>query len=70
MADTIAYIHMVLITCGVSAKETRTLIINNKSLTLISDFGFLDGGDDAVTAMSSRMMRRVANNGHMIMGGI
>ena len=70
MADTIADIHMVLITCGVSVDATHTLIINNESLTLIADFGFLDGGKYYVTAMSSHMARRVANNGRMIMGGI
>ena len=70
MADSIADLHMVLTTFGVSSKATCTLIINNESLTLIADFGFLDGGDDDVTAMSSRMARRVANNGRVIMGGI
>ena len=70
MANPISDIHMVLTTCGVSVDATRTLIINNESLTLIADFGFLDGGDDEVTAMSLRMARRVANNGWMILGGI
>ena len=32
MADPIADLHMVLITCGVSVEETRTLIINKKPL--------------------------------------
>ena len=70
MDDPIANIHMVIITCGVSTKTTRTLIIKNESLTSIADFGFLDGGNDDVTAMSSRMARRVANNGRVILGGI
>ena len=70
MADPIADIHMVITTCGVSVKATRTLIINNKSLTSIADFGFLDGGDDDVTAMLSRMARCVSNNGSVILGGI
>ena len=70
MADTISNIHMVLTTCGVSVDATRTLIINNESLTSIAEFGFLDGGDDDVTAMSLRMVRRVANNGRVILGGI
>ena len=70
MADPIANLHMVLKTCGVSFDATRTLIINNKSLTLIADFGFLDGGDDDVTAMSSRMARCVANNCYVILAGI
>ena len=61
---------MVLKTCGLSVDATRTLIINNESLTLIADFGFLDGGDDDVTAMSSRMARHVANNRPVILGGI
>ena len=62
MADPIADLHMVLTTCGVSVKATCTLIINNESLTLIVDFGFLDGGDDDVTKMSLRMVCRVDNN--------
>ena len=70
MAGPIADLHMVLTTCGVSGDATRTLIINNESLTLIADFGFLDGCDDDVTAMSSRMACRVANNGCVILGGI
>ena len=70
MADPIADLQMVLTTCGVSVDATRNLIINNESLTLIADFGFLDGGDDDVTAMLSRMARRVANNGRVILGGI
>ena len=70
MADPISDLHMVLTTCGVSDEATRTLIINKKFLTSIADFGFLDGGDDDVTAMSSRMARRVANNGRVILGGI
>ena len=51
MADPIAGLHMVLTTCGVRVEATRTLIINNKSLTSIADFDFLDGGNDGVTAM-------------------
>ena len=70
MADPISDLHMVLTTCCVRVEEMRTLIINNESLTSIADFGFLDGGDDDVTAMSSRMARRVANNGSVILGGI
>ena len=70
MADRIADLHLVLTTCGVSIKATRTLIINNKYLTLTADFGFLDGGNNEVTAMSSHMARCVANNGRVIMGGI
>ena len=70
MADPIAYIHMVLATCGVSVEATRTLIINNESLTSIADLGFLYGGEDDVTAMSSRMASCVANNGRVIQGGI
>ena len=70
MADPIANIHMVLTTCGVSVEATRTLIINNKYLTSIADFGFLDGGDNEVTAMSSHMARCVANNSRVILGGI
>ena len=61
---------MVLTTYVVSVESTHTLIINNESLTLITDFGFLDGGDDGVTAMSLRMAHRLANNGCMILGGI
>ena len=53
-----------------SVEATRTLIINIKSLTLITDFGFLDGGNDDVTAMSSHMLRCVSNNGRVILGGI
>ena len=70
MSNHIANIHMVLTICGVIVKAARTLIINNKSLTSIADFGFLGGGDDDVTAMSSCMARRVANNGRVILGGI
>ena len=70
MTDPIDNIHMVLKTCVVSVEETRTLIINNESLTPIAYFGFLDGGDDDVTAMSSCMARRVANNGLSILGRI
>ena len=70
MADPIYDLHMVLTICGVIVKATRTLIINNKSLTSIADFGLLDGGYDDVTEMSSRMARCVANNGRVIMGGI
>ena len=70
MADPIDDLHMVLTTCGVDVDATRTLIINNESLTSIADFGFLDGGDDDVTAMSSHMARRAANHGRAILGGI
>ena len=70
MADPIADLHMFLRTCGVRAKATRTLIINNKSLTSIADFVFLDGGKDDVTAMLLRMACYVANNDRVIMGGI
>ena len=70
MADPIADLHMVLTTCGVSVEATRTLIINIKSLTLITDFGFLDGGNDDVTAMSLHMLHCVSNNGRVILGGI
>ena len=70
MADPIADLHMVVTTCVVNIDATRTLIINNESLTSIADFGFLDGGDDDVTAISSRMARRAANNGRVILGGI
>ena len=70
MADPIADLHIFLTTCGVSVKEKRTLIINNKSLTSIADFGFLNDGDNNVTAMSLRMARCVANNGRVILGGI
>ena len=70
MADPIADIHMVLTTCGVSVEAKHTLIVNNKSLASIVDFGFLDGGNNEVTAKSSHMARCVANNGRVIMGGI
>ena len=70
MSDPNVDLHMVLTTCGVSVKATRTLIINNKSLTSIAVFGFLDCGNDDVTVMLSRMACRVANNGRVIMGGI
>ena len=70
MGYPIADLHMVLTTCGVDVDATRTLIIKNESLTLIVDFEFLDGGDNDVTAMSSRMAHRVANNGRVIFGGI
>ena len=70
MADTIVDLHMVLIICGVSVDAKRTLIINNEDLTSIADFGFLDGGDDDVTAMLLHMVCRVANNGRVILGGI
>ena len=70
MANTIANFHMFLTTCGVSAEAMRTLIINNKSFTPIAEFGFLDGADDDVTAMSLRIARHVANNGRVILGGI
>ena len=70
MADLISDIHMVLKTCGVSIEATRNLIINNESLSLIANFGFLDGGENDVTAMSLCMTRRVANNGRLILGGI
>ena len=62
MADPIADLHMALIICGADVDATRTLIIKNESLTLIVDFGFLDGGDDDVTKMSLRMVCRVDNN--------
>ena len=68
MSDTIANIHMVITTCGVSVKATRILIINSESLTSIADFGLFNGGDDNVTAMSSRMAGHVANNGCVILG--
>ena len=55
MTDPIANLHMVLTACSVSVNTISTLIINNQSLTSIVDFGFLDGGDDDVTAMSSHM---------------
>ena len=70
MADPIADIHMVITTCGVDVDATRTLIINNGYLTSIADFGFLDGGNDDITKMSSRMARREANNDRVILGGI
>ena len=70
MADPIADLHMVIKNCGVSVEATRTLIINNESLTSIADFGFLDGGDDDNTAMLSHMARCLANNGRVILGGI
>ena len=70
MADPIADLHMVVTTCVVNIDATRTFIINNESLTSIEDFGFLDGGDDDVTAILSRMARREANNGRVILGGI
>ena len=70
MADPIADLCMFLTICDVSVEATRTLIINNESLISIADFGFLDGGDDDVTAMSLCMARHVANNGRVIMGGI
>ena len=70
MADNIANLHLVFTTCGVSIDATRTLIINNEFLTLITDFCFLDGVDDDVTVISLHMARRVANNGCMILGGI
>ena len=70
MANHIADLHMVHTTCGVIIDSTRTLIINNEYLTSIVDFGFLDGGDDDVTAMLLRIARHVANNGRIIMGGI
>ena len=70
MANPIADLCMVLTSCGVSVEATRTLIINNKSITSIADFRFLDGSDDDVTAMSLRMARPVANNGRVILGGI
>ena len=70
MADPISDLHMVITTFSVGVDATRTLIINNESLTSIAYFGFLDGGNDDVIAMSSRMARRVANNGRVIMGGI
>ena len=53
-----------------SFDATCTLIINNESLTLIANFGFLDGVNDDVTTMLSRMALRVANNGRVIMGEI
>ena len=70
MADHISDLHLVLKTCGVSVEATRTLIINNKSLTLIADFGFLGGGDDDVTARPSCMARHVATNCCVILCGI
>ena len=70
MADPIPNLHMVITTCGVSVEETRTLTINNRSLSSIADFRFLYGGDDDVTAMSSLIVRHVANNSRVIMGGI
>ena len=70
MANPIADLHMVLTTCGVNVEAMRALIINNEHLTSIADFGFLDGGEDDITAMSSRMARRVSNNGGVILGGI
>ena len=70
MANPISDLYIVLKTCGVSVEATRTLIINNESLTSIADFGFLDGGNDDVTAMLSRMACRVANNGRLILGRI
>ena len=68
MTDPIANLHMVLTACGVSVNTISTLIINNESLTSIADFGFLDGGDDDVTAMSLHTARHVANNGRVILG--
>ena len=70
MAHHIADLDMVLTTCGVSVEATCTFIINKKSLTSIADFGFLDGGDNDVTAMLSHMARRVDNNGRVILGVI
>ena len=70
MSNPIADLHMVLTTFCVSVKATRTLTINNESLTSITDFGFLDGGNDDVTAMSSRTALHVANNDRVILGGI
>ena len=70
MANPIYNLHMVLTTCDVSVEAMRTLIINNESLTSIVDLGFLGGGDDDVTAISSRMARRVAKNGRVILGEI
>ena len=70
MADPISDLHMVFTSCDVSVDAKSTLSINNEYLTSIADFGFLDGGNDDVTAMSSRMARRVANNERVILGGI
>ena len=70
MADNIANLHMVLKNCGASVEATRTLIINNKSLKSIADFGLLDGGNDYVTAILLRMARCIDNNGRVILGGI
>ena len=70
MADPISNLHMVITTCGVDVDATHILIINNELLTLIADFGFLDGGGNDVTAMSLRMARRAANNVRVIFGGI
>ena len=70
MFDPISDLHMDLTTCGVSVESMRTLIINNECLTSIADFGFLYGGNNDLTAMSSRMVRCVANNGRVILGEI
>ena len=40
MVDPVENLRMVLTTCGVSVEATRTLIINNESLTSIADSGF------------------------------
>ena len=61
---------MFLTVCGVSVEATRTLIVIKKYLTSIANFGFLDGGNNDITTMLSRMARRVANNGRVILGGI
>ena len=66
----ISDLHMDLTVCGVSVEATRTLIIDNEYFTSIADFGFLDGGNDDVTAILSHMASCVANNGHVILGGI
>ena len=70
MADPISDIHIFLTTCGASVEATHTLIINNESLISIEDLGFLDGGNDDLAAMLSRMARCVANIGRVILGGI
>ena len=70
MDDPIADLHKVLTICGVSVKATRTLIINNNSLTTIADLGFFDSGDDDVTTITLCIAHGVANNGRMILCGI
>jgi hypothetical protein len=57
MADPIAELNAVLITCGVDSAATRNNIITREGFTQLADLGVLETDTD-VTEMAKRMASR------------